>query len=206
MLKKKNVLIGIVIANIFLIIAMLNYPGGSQIASNSVGYDFINNYFCDLFGTEAQNGMENAGQKWAITGTFFLSISLAIFFINFSTKIPSKTASNVIKFSGILTMVFTFLVVTPLHDLMIIIGIFFCLICYVYITVFVLKSKLNRLKILSVINLLVMFVCSYIYFSKTGLAYLPLMQKASYGLNLIWILYLEYLTRPVDFELTDYRK
>lgn len=201
MLRKNSVLIGIIIANILLLVAMFTYPGGSQIDLNSEGYDFINNYFCDLFGVEAQNGMENSANNWAIVGIFFLSISFAIFFINFSTKIPSKVASNIIKYSGILTMVFTFLVVTPLHDLMILIGITFCLICYFYITVFVLKSKLLLLKILSIVTLLVMYLCSYIYFTQQYLIYLPLMQKVSYMLNLIWILGLEYFTVKADFEV-----
>ena len=60
MLRKNSVLIGIVIANILLLVAMFTYPGGSQIDLDSIGYDFINNYFCDLFGIEAQNGMENS--------------------------------------------------------------------------------------------------------------------------------------------------
>ena len=201
MLRRNSVLIGVIIANILLIIAMFSYSGGSQIDLNSEGYDFINDYFCDLFGVEAQNGMKNSARGWAIVGTFFLSLSFAIFFIHFSAKIPYRTASNIIKYAGILTMIFTFLVVTPLHDLMILIGITFCLICYFYITFFVLKSKLHLLKILSVITLLVMYLCSYIYFTKQYLIYLPLIQKVSYILNLIWILSLEYFTTEVDFEV-----
>jgi hypothetical protein len=191
MLKKYVVLLGIILALILLAIAAACYPGGSQANINSVGYDWKNNYMSNLFSIKAVNGADNMSRPWADAGMFFFCIGLAIFFYHFSGKIPQKNASNIIKYVGIGSMVFAFLIVTPLHDIMVF-----------YIAVFLFRSKLTLLKIIAVICLLVFYATTYMYYARSYVEFLPIMQKATFLLVIIWILCLEYFTSAADFQVT----
>jgi len=118
MIKKYLVLIGISISISLLIVATLNYPGGTDEDVSTLGFSWSKNFISNLFKERAVNGSINDARIWAIISMFFYSFSCAIFFNNFSKKIVNKIASNFIKYVGILTMPFTFFIATPYHDLM----------------------------------------------------------------------------------------
>lgn len=199
MLKKHLVLIGISASLLLLSIAMMVYPGGSVLDKNSVGFDLTKNFISNLFGAKALNGSENPARYWADAGMIFLAVSFAIFFMRFSEKIPQKSAANIIKYAGAGGMIFTFLIVTPLHDIMVTIASTLFLLSIFYITVFVLKSKLHFFKVLCVIGMLNFYFTLYL-FGFGDLIYLPTMQKVTYFSMIILILLLEYFTTKEDFE------
>jgi len=200
MLKKYSILLGIFFSILLLLIATLYYPGGSQFDKTSIGYDWKNNYISNLFAKKAVNGLNNASRFWAIGGMMFLSASFALFFVGFSKKIPARGAAKVIKYFGTGATLFTFLIATPLHDKMITIASTMTLISIFYITVFVLKSRLQLFKFLCVACLLVFYCSLYIYYSGTYLTFLPIMQKVTFASTIILILGLEYFTQKEDFE------
>src|ERR1700730_10307533 len=118
MIKKYSVLIGVVISLILMMIAISIYPGGSMFDKNSVGFDWTKNFMSNLFAAKALNGSENSSRIWAYLGMILFPFSYAIFFINMSKKIPEKNAANILKYGGAVNILFTFFIVTPLHDLM----------------------------------------------------------------------------------------
>lgn len=200
MLKKYSVLLGIIIAVLLLIIAAENYPGGSQADKNSIGYSWSNNYISNLFGEKAVNGEHNNGRYWAVAGMLFLSASFALFFIRFSKRILFNGAAKVIKYFGVFGMCFTFLIATPLHDIMVSISATMFLMSLFYITVFVLKTKLHLFKILCIICLLVFYATLYLYGSGNFRGYLPVMQKLLFIIEAGLIIGLEYFTTKEDFQ------
>jgi len=198
MLKKHAVLLGIIVSVLLLLIATMVYPGGSLFDKESVGFDWSKNFISNLFGAKAVNGADNPSRIWADAGMVFLSLSFAIFFIVFSKKIPAKGAANIIKYFGAGGMLFTLLIVTPLHDLMVTIASTMHLVSIFYITVFVLKSGLHLLKFVCIICLLIFYYTLYLYGSgHYGL--LPVMQKLTFISTVILILCLEYFTKKEDF-------
>ncbi|QKJ32383.1 hypothetical protein HQ865_22345 [Mucilaginibacter mali] len=199
MLKKHTTLLLLIAAILLLVIATLNYPGGSQVDKNSVGYSWANNYVSNLFGETAVNGMHNPARFWAVGGMVFLSAGLACFFVRFAKRIPQRGAANVIKYIGAGGMVFTFLIATPLHDVMITISSTLFLIGMFYITVFVLKSKLHLFKVLCIIGLLIFYVTLYMY-GMHQVTYLPIMQKICFASTMALVLGLEYCTGAGDFQ------
>ena len=199
MLKKHLVLLGIIISVVLLVIATLRYPGGSQIDKTAVGYDWKNNYISNLFGERAVNGDANSARFWAVGGMIFLSAGFAVFFIDFSKRIPAKGAANVIKYAGASGMIFTFLIATALHDLMITIASTMFLISMFYITIFVFKSNLHLFKFLCIICMLIFYTTLYLYGTHT-ITILPVMQKITFAITIGLILGLQYFTRKEDFE------
>ena len=198
--KKHSILLGIIIAMVLLFVATLHYPGGSQHSDTSVGYDWRNNYLCNLFSTKVVNGAANASRPWAVAGMLFLSVSFGLFFFEFSAKIPAAGAAKIVKYCGVGAMVFAFLVVTPYHDPMVTTAGTLALISMFYITVFIFKSRLHLFKVLSVICLLVFYCCNYIYYTRTYLDILPVLQKVLFALAITWVLSLHYFTTAADFQ------
>jgi hypothetical protein len=199
--KRNLLLFGIIISILFLMVATLTYPGGSRADIHSPGFDWKNNYLTNLFGAKAINGSYNTARIWAIFGWFFLCINIVLYFIEFSKKIPSKGAANVIRYFGISGMLAAFLAVTPLHDTMITVACTLTLVSIFYCIVFIFKSNLIFLKILSIICMLVSYLTIYIYYSGNFLDILPTMQKVTLAVFVIWILSLQYFTESKDFQL-----
>jgi ABC-type uncharacterized transport system permease subunit len=105
MVKRHIVLITLTISIGLLFVSTLFYPGGSQFDKNAIGFDWANNYLCNLFNEKAVNGASNPARFWAISGMFLLCTSIALFFSRFSKKIPKKRDANIIQYSLRLTMI-----------------------------------------------------------------------------------------------------
>jgi hypothetical protein len=190
---------GIVLSLALLTVAVNTYPGGNQFDANSIGFDWKQNYLCNLFDKMAVNGARNSARIWAISGWFILCSSFAFFFIRFSKNIAVKSAARIIRYCGILGTTAAFLVVTPLHNAAITATLVFLMISALYISMFIFKSKMTWLKILAVLLFLVAYSTAAIFYTRFHLEILPSMQKATLVVFLSWILSLQYFTRREDF-------
>lgn len=199
-IRKHLILLGILLALGLMVIATLFYPGGSTHNIGTPGFDWAHNYFSNLFSPLAVNSIENGARPWAIASMLVLCLSLGAFFISFAKKIPKKVDSAIIKYSGILSMIAGFFIVSPLHDQMIIVSVSLALVSLFYISVYIFKSKLHLLKVFSILSLLVTYGCNYVYFTSSYLEILPVLQKVTLFIDLLWILSIEYFSRAEDFK------
>ncbi len=191
--------LGIALSLALLTVAVNTYPGGNQFSATSVGFDWKQNYLCNLFGETAVNGAPNKARIWAISGWFMFCSSFAFFFIRFSKNIDVKNAARTIRYCGILGMIAAFLVVTPLHNNAITATLVFTMISVLYITIFVFKSKKTWLKILAILSILIAYATATVYFTRFHLEILPTLQKATLVVALIWVLSIHYFTTKADF-------
>ena len=101
------------------IVATLFYPGGSQADKNSIGFSWINNYWCNLLNENAINGQYNPAKPIAMTGMFVLCLTLSFFWFFFPRQINlGKFAKLAIQISGTLAMTIAFFLFTNIdHDL-----------------------------------------------------------------------------------------
>ncbi len=200
MIKKHSILIGFIISFLLLLIASFYYPGGSQVDINSIGYDWKNNYLCNLFTPKAMNGEDNPSRFIAIPGMLFLCLSMAIFFFRISNVVATGASVKIIKCFGVASMLCAFLAATPYHNIMTTAGSTLGLVALFYITVFVLKSGLTLFKILCIANLAIMYFANYVYYSGQMIVVLPVVQKLSYLMLITLFLGLEYYTTKEDFQ------
>jgi hypothetical protein len=70
--------LGIALSLALLTVAVDTYPGGNQISANAVGFDWKQNYLCNLFDAVAVNGAPNSARIWAIGGWFLFFAILSI--------------------------------------------------------------------------------------------------------------------------------
>jgi hypothetical protein len=200
MIKKYSVLICIVISVVLIVTATLVYPGGTILDKNSTGFDWTKNFISNLFAAKAINGLENSSRIWAIVGMAFHSVGYGLFFFHMSKKITARTAATILKLIGAGNILFSFLIVTPLHDKMVITSSTLFLIGLFYITVFVLKTKLHVFKFACIICLLLFYYTLFLYGSG-NLGLLAIMQKVSFISSMLLVLGIEYFTKREDFSL-----
>ena len=198
MIKKYSVLIGLAISLIFMIVAISIYPGGSIFEKDSIGFNLSKNFISNLFEAKAINGIENESRIWAILAMIFLPISYAIFFYNMAIKIPNRNAGLILKYAGISNILVMFLIVTPLHDLMLYTSISLFWTCIVVITVFIFKANLHFFKFFCIICLLVFYYSLYLW-GTNDWELLPIIQKINFFSSTFLILGLEYFTKHEDF-------
>jgi len=200
MLKKYAILIGIILSVALFVVAAIKYPGGSQRDKNSTGYDWKNNYVCNLFDGKAINGAESSSRPWADNAMIVLGASFALFFYRSSNKMPSVAIAGLIKYVGMGSMILAVFVVTPLHDVVVTVTGTGVLICMFYISILLFRSKLLFLKVLSVAALLIFYCCSFIYYTRYHLDLLPIVQKVWLLSIIVWTLCIEYFTTAVDYQ------
>ena len=193
--------IGIILYVFLYIFSASLYPGGSQAALNSKGFDWINNYWCNLLNVEAMNGQLNPARPYAITAMIILCFSMALFFYLFPKFFfVSKFWKNATQFSGVIAMTFAVLIFTDYHDLMTSLASVFGLIALIGIFVGLAKNKSTRYLLAGVFCIFLMAINNYIYYSKQFLVALPLIQKITFAIVMVWVIALNLkFTRSVQF-------
>ena len=204
-MRKYSVLICVVISALFLVYATLLYPGGSILDKNSAGFDWSKNFFSNLFLANALNGATNPSRIWALIGMVFNSMGYGLFFFHTSRKIPQKHAALVLKTIGLVYMLFTFLIATPLHDIMVTISSTLTMIGLFYITVFILKTKLHWVKLFCIGSLLIFYYTLYLY-GAGDWGLLAVMQKVAFLCFMLLVLAIEYFTTGEDFQQNNTNK
>lgn len=181
-------LFGALIFFVLYIIGSYLYPGGSQIDKHSIGFSWMNNYWCNLLDKFAVNGKLNPARPVALSGMVILCVSIAFFWVLFPQYISAgKSNKLLIQFSGSLSMSIAIFVFTDMHDNIIntagILGIvtIICSLIGLY------KMKWFGLMIMGSLNLVLLFLNNYIYQIKDLLIFLPMVQKISFVSYLTWI-------------------
>jgi hypothetical protein len=180
---------GTILFIVLYIIATLFYPGGSQIDKNSIGFSWTNNYWCNLLNEEAINGQHNPAKPIAMTGSFVLCLALAFFWFLFPKHTNlDKKYKIVIQVSGTVSMTIAFFLFTNInHDLVTNLASIFGFIATIGIFIGLYKIKWYRLFSFGVLNILLVGLNNYVYYSKAPIIYLPIIQKITFVAFLVWI-------------------
>lgn len=196
----KTPIIGIFIFIGLYIFSTTLYPGGSQMNQNAQGFDWVHNYWCNLMNVQGMNGEINKARPVAIFAMLILCFSLMIFFIQFSrVYTQNKIWQKIILYNGILSMSFASLIFTQYHDLMTIISSLFGLFVVIGIIQEIYKSDLQWYKFTGLFCILLLGLNNYIYYSQHFIIGLPLLQKITFVIVLLWIL---GLNQEINKDLT----
>lgn len=169
------------------------YPGGSQADPNTVGFDWLNNYWCNLTNERAMNGQLNPARPFAVFAMMILCGSLLLFFFQFSQKMVTDRFWKIaIQTSGVFAMIFSSLIFTSHHDLMTILASIFGIVTVIGIIREIYKSQLVLFKWSGIFCMFLLGLNNYIYYSNRMIEYLPLLQKITFVCVLLWITAINY--------------
>lgn len=165
------------------------YPGGSQADLSTSGYDWINNYWCNLMNEKAMNGQVNLARPYSILAMIILCFSLILFFINFGRSYSEfKFWSRAIEYGGTLSMISAIFIFTKYHDLLTVLSSLFGLFAVLGISVIIYKSSFKFYKYTAIFIGFLLLTNNCIYYSGSGISILPLLQKFSMLIVLAWII------------------
>ena len=179
---------GIVIFVLLYFIASILYPGGSQADTASKGFSWLHNYWCNLLNENGINGKYNPGRYFAITGMLVLCISMAIFWWLFAQLIPfNKRFSIALQVSAIASACCGFFLFTRYHDIVINLTGLLAFVAFAGTFAGLYKTGWRKLFWLGVFNIGLIAINNLIYYNKTYIAYLPVVQKITFVFFLVWI-------------------
>jgi hypothetical protein len=187
-------LIGIVISVCLFFVAATYYPGGTTDSATSVGYDWAHNFISSLFAATALNGAANPARLVAIPAMLVLCVSIGALFKSISNKSTSKIHRKTIEISGIGAAVYAFLVVTPMHDLMVNIALPFALIAQLATLHLLYVMRRSLLFFVGSVCILLLLLSAAMYYGNLFFGLLPVVQKASLVLCFGWLAAVHYTT------------
>ena len=172
---------------ILYVIAALLYPGGSGTDKTAIGYNWTNNYWCNLLSEKAINGQINTARPVAVTAMVVLCLSLSTFWILFPALISLKKFHKLlIQGAGIVCMVTSFLLLTEIdHDVAVNVSSAFGLIAMIGTLIALYQLKWKWLFAIGLFDLLLVALNNYLYHSNE-MMYLPIIQKFSFLSFLVW--------------------
>lgn len=169
------------------------YPGGSPMEPNSVGYDWLNNLWCNLMSETAINGDKNPASQVSILAAVVLGFSMIVFFFQFAKYfVKNRIISIVIKTTGVLSMLSATLIFTKYHDIMTTV----LSVCGLFGILSILRTlHLNRMTFFEVIGigcLIVIALNNFFYYRVELNEYLPIVQLIDFVLVLGWTIALNF--------------
>lgn len=181
--------LGIGIFIVLYVIAALLYPGGSSVDRDAEGFSWIHNYWCDLLSKWAKNGQPNAAWPVALTAMITLCLSLSLFWFFVPGLLNTgKHHYGIVQLSGIASMMLAIFIFTNYHDFIINAAVFFGVVALSGTYVALYRSKAYKTLAFGVFCLILVLLNGYIYYTKYLIFILPLLQKVTFFLYLLWIL------------------
>ncbi len=163
------------------------YPGGSQADVNSVGFDWLNNFWCNLMLENGLNGQKNPARPIAILAIIVLCSSMTIFFFQFANHYVKKRGLKIIiKISGALAMLGAVFIFTRYHDIMTTTLSVFGALVLIGIIRTLHKRKLTFFKISGIVCIVLIGINNLMYYNENLIKYLPIIQKMNFILVLAW--------------------
>ena len=171
---------GILIFCVCYFIATKFYSGGSHSDKFSVGFDWLNNYWCDLIGELAMNGQPNKARPIALFAMSVLSFALSIFWWILPRLFEEKKFFFLIRYIGVTSLVILLFLFTSYHDLIINISGTLGIVALTLTFYRLYKTRHFRLFTYGVFCLFLMLLNYFIYTTGIFISALAIIQKLTF--------------------------
>lgn len=179
--------LGIIIFIGFYFYAASLYPGGTRWDTQSVGFSWADNHWCNLMSDYAMNGQINPAKPVARAGMVILCSSMALFFFYFSKYfVKSSFWNKTIKIAGSIAMLAAVFIFTPLHDVMTTILSIGGTLVIIGIIRTLHVRKMTTFKFIGIACMLVVGMNNFFYYDDYLTVYSPLVQKMGFIMILGW--------------------
>jgi hypothetical protein len=169
------------------------YPGGSQADINSVGFDWANNFWCNLMRENGLNGQKNLAKPVSIFGLIVLTSSMTLFFFQFANHlVKNSTWKMIIKISGTLAMLSANFIFTIYHDVMTTILSVFGALVLIGLIRTIHKRHMTFFKISGIICIILVAINNLMYYNEDLIKFLPIIQKFNFISILAWTVGLNF--------------
>lgn len=173
--------VGMMLFLIFYAIAATHYPGGSMVSPEHPGFDFKNNYLCDLMDEYAINGAPNPSKAYARIAFGILCLSLMLLWYLLPELFNKKRKlQKIMSLSGMLSMGVALFLASGIHDLITRISGIFGILSIIILCAELLKEGFKKHLNFGIITLIMILANFYMYEFESALHHLPLLQKFTF--------------------------
>lgn len=173
---------------LFGVLAMQQYPGGTYSQPTAPGFQWLDNYWCDLYALKTFSGETNAARPWAILATGFLAVGFILSWICIPSLFSiSRRQMVFIALPGIAGMALTVFLFSPWHDQIIpvsgaLLGLSLLATCPPLY-----RRGYNKYSFWGWLSLLTGIITFVVYQTGQMLESLPILQKLSMFIFTSWI-------------------
>jgi hypothetical protein len=170
-------LVGGIFAGCLFAFASTLYPGGTAGSPDTLGYSWAHNTFSALFQPLALNGEYNSARYWAAVAAVIYCTCLGFVFAKIARSAASAIHRNLIQIAGIGAMIYAALVVTPMHNLMVLIALVFFVVAVAATLHSLYTQRRLRLMAVGLICVSLPLFNAAMYYSEIFYGGLPVVQK-----------------------------
>jgi len=187
-------MIGLGVYILIFAIAAISYPGGSINQPDASGYSFFNNFLCDVMDPVTKGGTYNPARSLAIVSHLVLSAAMIVFFYLLPEIFTSRGRNFYLtRYVGVFTMIVFAFMYTPHHDFIVtatgVLGTLALIPFFIELNHYPNKF----LKQLAYGCFLLSLVVFFIFQTKLGFYYLPILQKAAFVIDAVWVSWVSML-------------
>jgi hypothetical protein len=191
-MKKHWPLLSTLCSLFLFLVAASYYPGGTMISAQTIGYNWGNNTISALFQPDALNGEPNPARSVAIAAMFIYCLSLVFIFRTISKNSATKFHRKTIEIAGIGFAVYAFLIVTPMHNLMVGIALVFFLVTVLSMLHNLYLQRKKLLLTIGIVCISIPLINATIYYGNFLYGILPAVQKAGAVACAFWFILVYY--------------
>jgi hypothetical protein len=192
-LKKATLpLLGVFAAVVLFALATARYPGG---------YDWARQSISALFQPRALNGAENPARPLAVLAIFIFCLSMAAAFI--SSRAKSRFHRNTIEIAGIGSMVYAFLVVTPMHNLLVGVALLFFVTAMLATLHMVYLEGRSAMFYAGIVCLALPLCNAGMYYGNLLYGFLPIVQKFAMAMWVGWLFAVQFAESKGEAQRSD---
>lgn len=182
---------GVLVFFTLYIIATFYYPGGSDVDPGRIGFDWVNNYWCDLTDQITESGAINPARPIALIAMLVLTISIAMLAYIIPAFFANLKLSFLIRYLGIAAMIAANFVFTEFHSNAAYIAGMLGIIPLALAYYGLYKNKYTELFVFGIISMFFLALNFFVYRTRIYIEVLPLVQKFTFLAFLIWIFLLD---------------
>ena len=143
-----------------------------------------------LFQPGTPGGTENQARSLAVLAILSFCVSMAIVFKRVSQRATLRLHKKIIEIAGIGSMVYAFLVVTPMHDVLVGVALVFFVVAMLFTLHMVYLEKRFSMLISGGVSLLIPLINAVMYYGNVLYGFLPIVQKLGVFAWAGWLLVL----------------
>ncbi len=178
-------LVGVLISLVLFALAASLYPGG---------YDWTRDFVSTLFAPSTSTGAANKARYVAVLAMFVLCLSIAVLFKLISGRASRRVHRKTLEIGGIGSMVYGFLVVTPMHDVLVGIALLFFVPAMLAALHWMWVEGRSSLFWTGLVSLGLLAATATMYYGNWLWHWLPIAQKVSLVACVGWLLTLHLAT------------
>lgn len=183
-------IVGLALYTILFTYASTFYPGGSTNHPDEKGYSFFHNLLCDAMDPVTKGGMENNARSLATISHYILSLTMICFFYLLPKVFPVKNLNTKLTaFFGMATMTIFVFMSTEYHDFTVLLTGIFGTIAMIPFFIELRRLKNQGYIAIVIFSFAMSIVCFLIFETKIGIYYLPIVQKFTFALDSVWVIW-----------------